>query len=71
MGNDAEAIMAFEKAIAVNPNFGEAYYNLSVIYFQEKRYRLAIEYCDKARALGFSNPDLSKALEPYREKGAY
>ena len=68
MGKNDEAITHFKKAIEVDPAYALAYNNLAVIYYYNKQYRLAIEYCDKAKALGFSNPRLSEALNPYREK---
>ena len=44
--------------------------NLSLAYFHKKQYKLAIEYCDKAKALGlgFDNPDFLNSLKPYRDR---
>ena len=66
-GKTEEAISSFRKAIEINPNHVKAHYNLSVAYFNEKQYKLAIKYCDKAKDLGFVNPDFLEALKPYRE----
>ncbi len=68
LGKSAEAIAFYKKAIALNPHFAAAYSNLSAAYFYEKQYKLAIEYCDKAKELGFVNTHLLKALMPYRER---
>ncbi len=67
LGDSEQAIASFKKAIELNPNHAKAHYSLSIAYFNNKQYRLAIEYCDKAKALGFVNPALLEALKPYRE----
>ncbi|MGD9015158.1 MAG: tetratricopeptide repeat protein, partial [Candidatus Omnitrophota bacterium] len=67
LNKQQEAIALFKQAIAINPDYAEAYNNLSAIYFQNKQYKLAIEYCDKASQLGFTNPILQEALKPYKE----
>ena len=69
IGKEEAAIGAYKKAIEINPAYAKAYNNLSVIYLHQQEYKLAIEYCDKADALGFTNPALSEALKPYREQG--
>jgi len=65
MGNDEEAIKMLEKAIEVNPNYGKGYNNLAVYYFQKAHYDLAIEYSEKALALGFVDPVLLNALQSH------
>lgn len=67
MNKKGEALALYKKTIEINPNYAKAYNNLSAIYFEQKQYKLAIEYCDKARELGFSNPALLEALKPYRK----
>ena len=62
-----KAIASYKKAIEIKPDFAKAYNNLSIIYFHKKRYKLAIEYCDRAKDLGFSNPAHLEALKPYRK----
>ncbi len=64
-----EAIALYKKAIEINPDFAKAYNNLSIIYFYKKQYKLAIEYCDRAKELGFTSPTLLEALKPYRGQG--
>ncbi len=68
LGKSDEAIVMFKKAIEINPRHAEAYGNLSVAYFHTGRFTLAIEYYDKAKALGFADSNLAKALTPYRER---
>jgi len=65
-GNDQKAIDLYTKAIQVNSNYGKAYNNLAIVYVRQKKFKLAIEYCDKARKLGFPRFDILDALEPYR-----
>jgi tetratricopeptide (TPR) repeat protein len=66
LGQYTEAVDAYKKAIRINPDFAEAYHNLSVVYFRNQEYKLAIEYSDRAKELGFVNDAFSKDLEPYR-----
>ncbi|MDD5680284.1 MAG: tetratricopeptide repeat protein [Candidatus Omnitrophica bacterium] len=71
-----KAISLLGRVMEINPRIPEirknlalAYYNLSISYFQAKQYDLAVEYCDKAEALGFSaRPDFLKDLAPYRNR---
>ena len=56
----------YKKAIEANPNYVEAYHDLSIIYFSEGQYRLAIEYCDKAVSMGYKDSALLDALKPHR-----
>ncbi|MBN3038157.1 MAG: tetratricopeptide repeat protein [Candidatus Omnitrophica bacterium] len=65
-GRDDKAIEAFKKAIELKPDYAGAYNNLSLTYFKLKKYPLAVQYCDKAKELGFVNPRLLKLLESYR-----
>jgi tetratricopeptide (TPR) repeat protein len=66
LGNDGAAAELYQKAIEADPAYAKAYSNLAIVYWRKKQYNLAIEYCDKAKGLGFVNPDLLKALKPYR-----
>lgn len=58
-----QAIHDFKKALALNPNYTEALYNLGFVYHQQKNYDSAIVYFERAIV---SNPDYIKA---YNEKG--
>ncbi|OGW75633.1 MAG: hypothetical protein A2Z72_05900 [Omnitrophica bacterium RBG_13_46_9] len=64
IGRKKEAIAAYEKAIEINPRYGPGYFNLSRFYFREKRYELAIRYCDLAAKEGYKVP--SEFLELLR-----
>ncbi|MDB4349809.1 tetratricopeptide repeat protein [Omnitrophica bacterium] len=68
IGKFEEAIAAYKKAVEIDPNDAYAYNNLAAIFFQQEEYRLAIQYCDKARSLGIRNPTLLEVLQPHREK---
>jgi len=61
-----EALPLYKKTIEISPRHADAYNNLSAIYIRKKQYSVAIEYCDKAKALGLVNTDFLKILEPYR-----
>ena len=63
-----EAIASYKQAIEINPEHASAYFNLAVIYFYDKQFGLAIQYCDKASQLGFTNRALLEALTPHRKK---
>jgi len=66
LGYKDKAIAMYKKAIEVSPVYVEAYHDLAVIYVSAKQYDLAIQYCDRAAALGYRDEALFKALEPYR-----
>ncbi len=66
-GRNDEAIRFFKKAIEVDPQYAIAYNNVAVLYYNAAQYQLAIEYCDKAQALGFANQKLLDVLVPYRK----
>jgi tetratricopeptide (TPR) repeat protein len=68
IGQYEEAIASYKKALELRPDYAEAYCNLSAAYLHAKHYRLAIEYCDRAKALGLVNNELLETLKPYREK---
>ena len=66
MNKKEDAVTLLKKAIKINPDYAMAYNNLAAIYFEKKQYKLAIEYCDRAKELGFTNSALLEALKPYR-----
>jgi superkiller protein 3 len=64
-----KAIELYKKAVVIDPSDPEAYYSLATSYYYKSDYAQAIEYCEKARALGREiHPDFERALEPYRKK---
>lgn len=66
-GKIKESILSFNKALELNPNLAVAYNGLAVSYYYDKRYGLAIKYCDKAVELGYQvEPKLLNWLKAYR-----
>ncbi|MBN1869169.1 MAG: tetratricopeptide repeat protein [Candidatus Omnitrophica bacterium] len=63
-----EAIQSYETAIHIRPDYAMARGNLALVYVHLKQYPLAIECYDKAKALGYANPELAELLEPYRRE---
>lgn len=53
-GQLAEAVTAYERAIALDPNYQAAYANLGVVYYQQQQFELAASQYEKALEL---NPD--------------
>jgi len=51
-GNFSEAIRCFRKAIDINPNMSDAWYNLGIAYGREQKNSEALEYYQKAAQLG-------------------
>lgn len=67
-GNAGQAIELWNKAVSLKPDFAVAHFNLAVFYFQEQKYDLAIEHCDKVIALGNSvDRKFLERLKPYRK----
>jgi len=65
--NDMDKAKAmYKRSLEVDPNYVEAYHDLAVIYYSDGQYARAIEYCNKAVALGYADPTLLEMLEPYR-----
>ncbi len=51
LGDQKRAVSFYKKAIGLNPNFFWSYYNLSIIYFENRRYQEAARLLEKATAL--------------------
>ena len=66
MGDLGKAKAMYLQALEADPNYVEAYHDLSIIYLSEGQYRRAVEYCDKAVALGYADPMLLEEIKPYR-----
>lgn len=64
-----KAIEFYKKAVVIDPTDPEAYYSLATSYYYKSDYTRAIEYSEKARALGREiHPNFERVLEPYRNK---
>ena len=57
LGQIAEAIGWYAKALAVDPNYGEVYANIGNIYAQQEQWKQAIDYYQKALKV---NPELAR-----------
>ena len=55
-GNRKEAMMAFEKAVKINPDQAETYYNLAILLTESKEFPHAESMCKKALSLDPLNP---------------
>jgi|GEM_PF-240634 len=68
LGKNRESITYLEKAIDLDPKWGRAHADLAIAYYYEKRYDVAIQYSDKAAALGYEvRPEFLARLKPYRK----
>jgi hypothetical protein len=54
----AEALNWYKKALEVNPDFGDAYYNMACIYSLQKKLSLAFRYLNIAALDGFVQPQV-------------
>jgi tetratricopeptide (TPR) repeat protein len=59
-GDFKKAEEEFKKAIAINPNYGDAYHNLGNTYLQTERLELAIQSYEKAASI---NPNLWQSYQ--------
>ncbi|MDD5449398.1 MAG: tetratricopeptide repeat protein [Candidatus Omnitrophica bacterium] len=67
MGKKQEAFSLYKKAVEINPGYASAWNNLGGVCYDGKQYDMAIEYYDRAIALGGNvNADIMKSLEPFR-----
>lgn len=55
LGNKSKSINSYLKAIEINPNSPNAFYNLANIYFETEKYLMAIEYYSRALKLNPKN----------------
>ncbi|RZB32809.1 MAG: hypothetical protein SRB2_04220, partial [Desulfobacteraceae bacterium Eth-SRB2] len=50
-------------------SFAIAHNNLAIVYFEKKKYNLAIKHVDKAVELGYEvDPELLKEIETFRKE---
>ena len=66
IGDLRKAKAMYEKSLEVDSNYVKAYHDLAIIYLSEGQARRALEYCDRAVALGYADPALLEAVKPYR-----
>ncbi len=66
-GLTEESIITTKKALELEPNFPVAFNNLAIAYMQKEDFASAVEYADKALALGYEvAPEILKELEEHR-----
>ena len=68
LGRQEEAIVWLQKAIAADASFAPAYNDLARLYLATKQFALAVQYAERARALGLLDEELWQAVAPYREQ---
>jgi tetratricopeptide (TPR) repeat protein len=62
-----EAIAEYKQALAIDPDYGAAHYNLSLVYYMNKQYELAVKHCDAAVELGIkADPRFLQDLKAHR-----
>lgn len=66
LGQFSEAAASFQKAITAEPSFAPALNNLSKAEIQLGDIPAALDHADKAKALGYTDPEHFKALEKQR-----
>ena len=65
LNNFKDAIFYFEKAIKINANFADAYYNLATIYAKQNNFTLAKEFLKKNLKLEPSNQTSKHLFNAY------
>ncbi len=64
-----KAVFSYQQAVKFNPKHVNAWVNLSILSFYGKDFVHAVEYCDRAVALGYKAPaEYLEALKQYRKK---
>ncbi len=75
MRNDLpEALAWYKKALAADPDFGDAYYNMACVYALQGRAEMALRYLQMAALNGYTTGDGLDAdpdLEPLRSHPGY
>lgn len=67
-GRDTKAEEAYKEAIGMDPEIGTAYLNLAKLHYRQKRYALAVEYCDLAAKKGaVISGAFLRMLNPHRK----
>lgn len=63
LGKPEKAIPNYQRAIELDPEYAEAYYNLGLAYFEIGKYGLSLENARKAYSLGFPLKGLQNKLK--------
>ncbi len=75
MRNDLpRALQWYKKALTVDPDFGDAYYNMACVYALEGQKEMALRYLQIAAMNGYATSegiDGDPDLEPVREEPGY
>ncbi len=75
MRNDLPAALGwYKKALAVDPDFGDAYYNMACVYALQGERELALRYLQIAALNGYASAegiDADPDLAALREEPAY
>jgi hypothetical protein len=75
MRNDLPAAMAwYKRSLGVDPDFGDAYYNMACVYAQQGQAELALRYLQIAAVNGFATAEVIERdddLAPLRDLPAY
>jgi tetratricopeptide (TPR) repeat protein len=67
MGDAAQAGDCYRKAIELAPDLAPAHAALAVVYYNEKKFDLAVKHCDEASRLGYAVPEkLRRAIDAVR-----
>jgi tetratricopeptide (TPR) repeat protein len=68
IGMSKKAIKFFKKVIELYPDLNVAYNNLALAYYYDKKYDLAVKFCNRAIEFGYKvSPKLLDMLKPYRK----
>ncbi len=61
-GKSDEALVQYKEALALQPNYAEAHYNVGLLYTKNGNYDLAYEHAERAYELGHPLPGLRNRL---------
>ncbi|MGD8536286.1 MAG: tetratricopeptide repeat protein, partial [Candidatus Aminicenantes bacterium] len=59
----SDSAFHYNKAIEINPHIGQAYNNLALIFLNQRKYSLALEYTEMAEQRGSQvHPEIKKRI---------
>ena len=67
IGQDEKAVELSERAITIDPSYGQVYFNLGIAYYNLKRYQDAIDAFQTAIRLSSRNTDIADAYTALAE----